>query len=163
MRPTRTLTAPLATALAAAMLAAPAGAQIDPPSAPSRPTHPQTLAHENQDSARAQDLRRLEAGGETQDLRSADARDAAAGRSTGAAAAPTGPDLRSADARDAAEGRSTADVAAPIVEVTRAAGFDWGDAAIGAGGATGLLAISLAGAMTLRRRQTRPRSWTAAG
>jgi hypothetical protein len=30
-------------------------------------------------------------------------------------------------------------------------GFDWGDAAIGAGGALGLLAISLAGAMTMRR------------
>jgi hypothetical protein len=98
-----------------------------------------------------------------QDLRSPDARDAAAGRTTGTAAAPTRQDLRSPDARDAAAGRTSADVVAPVLEVTPARRFDWGDAAIGAGGATGLLAISLAGAMTLRRRQTRPRSWTAVG
>jgi hypothetical protein len=78
-----------------------------------------------------------------------------------ATAAPPAQDLRSPDARDAAEGRSTADMATPVVEITRADGFDWSDAAIGASGATGLFAISLAGAMTLRRRQTRPRSSTA--
>jgi hypothetical protein len=96
-----------------------------------------------------------------QDLRSPDARDAAEGRTTRDFAAPIVQDLRSPDARDAAEGRSTADMATPVVEITRADGFDWSDAAIGASGATGLFAISLAGAMTLRRRQTRPRSSTA--
>ena len=37
------------------------------------------------------------------------------------------------------------------VKPTSTDGFDWGDAAIGAGGALGLLAISLAGATTVRR------------
>jgi hypothetical protein len=96
-----------------------------------------------------------------QDLRSPDARDAAQGRTTRDFAAPIVQDLRSPDARDAADGRSTADMATPVVEITRADGFDWSDAAVGAGGATGLLAISLAGAMTLRRRETRTRSSTA--
>jgi hypothetical protein len=41
-------------------------------------------------------------------------------------------------------------VTAPV-KPTSTDGFDWGDAAIGAGGALGLLAISLAGAMTVRR------------
>ena len=85
-----------------------------------------------------------------QDLRSPDAIDAARGHRT--------PDLRSPDAIDDAAGRTPADVttpptAPPLVELTPSQGFDWGDAAIGAGGATGLLAISLAGAMTLRRRR----------
>ena len=72
-------------------------------------------------------------------------------------------DLRSPDARDAAEGRTTY-VVPPLVKLTPGRdGFDWGDAAIGAAGASGLLAISLAGAMTLRRRQTRPRSRVAVG
>jgi hypothetical protein len=39
------------------------------------------------------------------------------------------------------------------VKPTSADGFDWGDAAIGAGGALGLLAISLAGATTMRRQR----------
>ena len=37
------------------------------------------------------------------------------------------------------------------VKPTSSGGFDWGDAAIGASGALGLLAISLAGAITVRR------------
>jgi hypothetical protein len=128
VRPNRSLTGPLASVAAFAILAAPAAAG-----------HP------------------------AQDLRSPHARDAAGGRTTRDAAPPAVQDLRSPDARDAAEGRSMAAVATPVVEITRAEGFDWGDAAIGAGGATGLLAISLAGAMSLRRRQTHPRSSTAVG
>jgi hypothetical protein len=61
-----------------------------------------------------------------------------------------GQDLRSPDAIDAARTHTTAP---PRVEFVPAQGFDWGDAAIGAAGATGLLAISAAGAMTLRRRR----------
>jgi hypothetical protein len=68
-------------------------------------------------------------------------------------------DLRSPDAIDAEAGRGTFN--APDVTVIKVpqparsphGGVDWADAAIGAGGATGLLAISLAGAMALRRRQ----------
>jgi hypothetical protein len=78
-------------------------------------------------------------------------------------AAPAVQDLRSPDARDAARQRGPADMSTPVVEITRADGFDWGDAAIGAVAATGLLAISVGGAMTLRRRETRPRSSTAVG
>ena len=78
-------------------------------------------------------------------------------------ASPAYQDLRSPDARDAAEGRTTY-VVPPLVKLTPGRdGFDWGDAAIGAAGASGLLAISLAGAMTLRRRQTRPPSRVAVG
>jgi hypothetical protein len=74
-------------------------------------------------------------------------------------------DLRSPDTRDAAEGRTTADTPAPVVvtrplvEVT-SDGFDWTDAGIGAGAATGLIAISLAGAMTSRRRSPRSKPAT---
>jgi hypothetical protein len=45
---------------------------------------------------------------------------------------------------------NAAPVTAPV-KPTSTDGFDWDDAAIGAGGALGLLAISLAGAMTVRR------------
>jgi hypothetical protein len=41
-------------------------------------------------------------------------------------------------------------VTAPV-KPTSTDGFDWGDAAIGGGGALGVLAISLAGAITVRR------------
>jgi hypothetical protein len=78
-------------------------------------------------------------------------------------------DFTTADVRDAAAGRGTFN--APDVTVIRVpesapsahAGVDWADAAIGAAGATGLLAISLAGVVTLRRRQIRPRSTAAIG
>jgi hypothetical protein len=143
MRATHTLTGPLAAALAVATLAAPASAA--------------TTSGSHQRSAGESTIRVY------QDLRSPDARDAAAGRGTHDAAAPAVQDLRSPDARDAAEGRTTY-VVPPLVKLTPGRdGFDWGDAAIGAAGASGLLAISLAGAMTLRRRQTRPRSRVAVG
>ncbi len=74
-------------------------------------------------------------------------------------------DLRTPDARDAAAGRGTfnaPDVA--VVKLTEPApnladgGFDWGDAGIGAGSLLGAIAVGLGGAMTIvhrRRRGTR--------
>jgi len=78
-------------------------------------------------------------------------------------------DLRSPDTVDAAAGRGTFN--APDVTVVKVpqparsphGGVDLADAAIGAGAATGLLAISLAGAMTLRRRHSHQRSGAATG
>jgi hypothetical protein len=43
-------------------------------------------------------------------------------------------------------------VTRPLLVGTHADGFDWTDAAIGAGGAAGLMAISLAGTIAFRRR-----------
>jgi hypothetical protein len=73
-------------------------------------------------------------------------------------------DFRTADVREAFEGRGPFN--APDVTVVKVpqpapipdGGVDWADAAIGAGGATGLLAITLAGALTLRRRQVGARA-----
>jgi hypothetical protein len=131
MRTTRKLTGPLAVALALSPLGAPVALARPADQVSSATTH----------SPRAQELRRLEAGGRpTQDLRSADARDAAEGRSTADAPMP--------------------EMTRPLVEITRIDRFDWTDAAIGAGGAAGLLAISLAGAMTFRRRQSRSKPAT---
>jgi hypothetical protein len=53
---------------------------------------------------------------------------------------------------------------APVIDYTPPAidsaaddgGFDWADAGIGAAATAALVAMSLAGAVTLRRRQTRP-------
>lgn len=136
MRPIRTCLASLAAVLAAATLATPASAgPIDSPA-----------------GQRDTGWRPAPA----QDLRSADARDAADGRTPRDLTEMTSTsrwDKRSPDARDAAEGRSTADVASTVIEISRPTGFDWRDAAIGAGGATGLVAISLAGIMTLLRRR----------
>ena len=76
-----------------------------------------------------------------------------------------GQDLRTPDAQDVAAGRQI--VASTPVQVAKAtndgptaSGFDWGDAALGAGGA---LAIALAGAggtvaLVRRRRVTSTRS-----
>ena len=94
-------------------------------------------------TARPAEFRPDAAGQTYRDLRSPDAKDAAR-----LAVGPTYRDLRSPDATDAAADR----IVAPFAEVSSTDGFDWGDAAIGAGGAVGLLAISVAGAMTLRRR-----------
>ena len=48
---------------------------------------------------------------------------------------------------------STTPAPAPIVHVTRVDdGFDWGDAGIGAGVATGLLLLSAAGLAAVRRQ-----------
>jgi hypothetical protein len=82
----------------------------------------------------------------SQDLRSPDARDA--GRP---APAPV-QDLRSPDTRDVAAHRAIPP--ARVVSVS-SDGFDWGDAAIGAGGAAGLvLVLAGAGTALTRRRVT---------
>ena len=75
-------------------------------------------------------------------------------------------DLRSPDARDAAEGRGTWN--APDVTVVRVAepstspspsgGLDWGDAGIGAGGLLGLILLGTGGALlVVHRKQGDPR------
>lgn len=87
-----------------------------------------------------------------QDLRSPDAQDAAA------RVQPPTPDLRSPDAQDAAQGRGTWN--APevlVVKVTRpqasgSAGFDWTDAAIGAGAGFGLALLGVGGTLVLTHR-----------
>jgi hypothetical protein len=129
MRPTNPL---LATALATLALSPPALAHDDP-----RPLH-----HRQTPS---------------QDLRSPDTRDAAEGRTTASVWPALPQDLRSPDAQDAADGRGTAFAPAPAITVTRTAGFKWGDAAIGAGGATGVVAITLAGGIALRHRRSSSR------
>ena len=89
------------------------------------------------------------------DLRSPDARDAAA---TGESATG-GPrqDMRSPDARDHAAGRGT--FSAPDVTVVKvsepsptAGGLDWADAGIGAGGMLGLVLVGVGGAVLVTRR-----------
>jgi hypothetical protein len=93
-----------------------------------------------------------------QDLRSADARDAA--RSTDARQGRPHQDLRSPDTRDQAEGRGT--FSAPevtVVKVTEpappSAGLDWGDAGIGAGGMLGLILLALGSILAVvYRRQS---------
>lgn len=85
------------------------------------------------------------------DLRSPDARDAAAPRQ----------DLRAPDTRDVAEhsGVRRRGASQPVRLITVAPdGFDWGDAAIGAGGALGavLLAAGAGTALARRRPQRRP-------
>lgn len=81
-----------------------------------------------------------------QDLRSADATDAA--RAAEARQDQPAQDMRPPDARDAAEGRGTFN--APEVTVIKVAepaspngGIDWGDAGIGAGGLLGLILLGL--------------------
>ena len=52
-----------------------------------------------------------------------------------------------------APSRSDAAARAPTVIRTIDDGFDWGSAAIGAGGAIGLVAVATGAGLTLRRRQ----------
>ena len=89
---------------------------------------------------------------QTQDLRSPDARDAAAGHVKTAPVAGS-EDLRSPDARVPAE-RTTPVVVR--VEQEPDAGMSWDSAAIGALIAAGLL-VALAGAATLVARRRSPR------
>jgi hypothetical protein len=85
-----------------------------------------------------------------QDLRSPDARDAAE------RAAHT-QDLRMPDTRDFAEGRGL-DRAAVVefVDVPKADGFDWADAALGAATGIGLALVGAGGAMATVRIRRRP-------
>jgi hypothetical protein len=93
-----------------------------------------------------------------QDLRSADARDAA--RSADARQGQPQQDLRSPDTRDLAEGRGT--FSAPEVTVVKVtepappgAGIDWGDAGIGAGTMLGLILLALGSSLAVvHRRQS---------
>lgn len=60
--------------------------------------------------------------------------------------------------------RATASTPATILDVTRDPGFDWGDAAIGAGATLVLVAVGLAGtraATNSRKRHTLDRRATA--
>jgi hypothetical protein len=91
-----------------------------------------------------------------QDLRSADARDAA--RSAHARQGQPQQDLRSPDTRDHAEGRGT--FSAPevtVVKVTEpappSAGIDWGDAGIGAGSMLGLILLALGSSLAFVHRR----------
>jgi hypothetical protein len=142
MRPTRTTIAPLAAVLAAAIVAAPATARpID--STADRPPAESTIAPVDPHHA-ALAHKRHERLSPKQDLRMPDTIDAAAGRGTFNAPEVT------------------------VIKVPQSApspdpAVDWVDAAIGAGGATGLLALSLAGAMALRRRQGSSRTRAAIG
>jgi hypothetical protein len=93
------------------------------------------------------------AGAVPADLRSPDAANPPEFRTT-YEPAPAG-DVRSPDVVDAGQGRTPSTVPAPVVQITgssRPDGFDWADAGIGAAGALGLIAISVGGTMTLRRR-----------
>lgn len=111
---------------------------------------PATAAAQGHD-LRSPDARDAAAAAEEQayqDLRSPDTRDAARATLTREYL-----DLRSPDARDA--GRTPVDVPTPVVEIREvpASGFDWGDAGIGAGFASGLLTLVAAtGLLWLRRR-----------
>jgi hypothetical protein len=110
------------------------------------------------------------AGAQGQDLRSPDARDAAAAaqaqsyqdlRSPDARDAGRTPDsvvsqdLRSPDARDA--GRPPVEVPTPIVEIREVpgSGFDWGDAGIGAAGLLALFSIAAGLALMVGGRKRR--------
>lgn len=82
-----------------------------------------------------------------QDLRSPDTRDG------GSPTALTQQDLRSPDSRDVATRAQRPVAPARVIAVSPSEGFDWGDAAIGAGGAAGLvLVLAGAGTALMRRR-----------
>jgi hypothetical protein len=85
-----------------------------------------------------------------QDLRSPDARDAAA-----AAEEQAYQDLRSPDTRDA--GRTPVEVPTPVVEIREVpgSGFDWGDAGIGAAGMLALFSIAAGLALMVGARRRR--------
>ena len=89
----------------------------------------------------------------TQDLRSPDARDAAAA----AMAQSPSQDLRSPDARDAAN-----PVRPVVVQIPAAtppeAGFEWDSAAIGALAGAGLMISIVGGSVLITRRRPRPRA-----
>ena len=88
-------------------------------------------------------------------IHTSDARDASTQTHISSAPVP-GPDLRSVDARDAAQAPDGAvtRVDPPALKVVPVAsgGFHWDDAAIGAGGALGLVLILAGGTAAITRR-----------
>ncbi|MFL5856388.1 MAG: hypothetical protein ACJ77L_06535 [Solirubrobacteraceae bacterium] len=74
-------------------------------------------------------------------------------------------DVRSPDAKDAAASPTLRSYRTPIVvEMRSSSGFDWGDAGIGAGGMLGLVAIAAGGTFVVtHRRQGRADVSPAAG
>jgi hypothetical protein len=120
------------------------------PDAKDAKTEPVTQVAQDLRSPDAKDAKTEPVTQVAQDLRSPDARDAALAAKTEVAQ-----DLRSPDARDA--GRPEAPTPDTVVEIREApsAGFDWGDAGIGAAGILAML--SIAGGLTLmvagRRRR----------
>ena len=113
---------------------------------------PATAAAQGQD-LRSPDARDAAAAAEEQayrDLRSPDTRDAAA-----AAEEQAYQDLRSPDARDA--GRTPVEVPTPVVEIREVpgSGFDWGDAGIGAAGMLALFSIAAGLALMVGARRRR--------
>jgi hypothetical protein len=113
---------------------------------------PATAAAQGQD-LRSPDARDAAAAAEQQgyqDLRSPDARDAGQ-----ASESPGYTDLRSPDARDA--GRTPVEVPTPVVEIREVpgSGFNWGDAGIGAAGMLALFSIAAGLALTVGARRRR--------
>ena len=91
-----------------------------------------------------------------QDLRSADARDAAQSGDT--LRGRPHQDLRSSDTRDLAEGRGTFNAPeVTVVKVTepapRSNGLDWAHVGIGAGGMLGLILLALASVLAVAHRR----------
>ena len=113
---------------------------------------PATAAAQGHD-LRSPDARDAAAAAEEQaylDLRSPDTRDAARATLTREYL-----DLRSPDARDA--GRTPGDVPTPVVEIREVpgSGFDWGDAGIGAAGMLALFSIAAGLALMVGARRRR--------
>ncbi|MDX6684711.1 MAG: hypothetical protein QOF86_839, partial [Baekduia sp.] len=80
-----------------------------------------------------------------------------------ARASSTPPARRTPDAVDAAPARPPSTATASPAKVVRvgqspSSGFDWGDAAIGAGGAVIAITLSASAAMALSRRRQGPTS-----
>jgi hypothetical protein len=120
---------------------------------------PTTAAAQRQDlrSPDARDAAAAALAQRYQDLRSPDARDAA--RTSDQVAYQ---DLRSPDARDAGREPTSTPVPEPVVEIREVPqpGFDWGDAGIGAAGILAMVSIA-AGLLLLvggrrRRRGVQP-------
>jgi hypothetical protein len=148
-------------AVAVAALPAPALARTDPPTHQSQTT---AGVSQDLRSADALDssIRATRSEGVSQDLRSADALDSSvrATRPEPREVPVADPrDLRSPDARDAAAGRGT--FSAPEVTVVRvsepspsaSSGLDWGDAGIGAAGTIGLILLGLGGTLVVMHRR----------
>jgi hypothetical protein len=91
---------------------------------------------------------------------------AAADRALAAQGSPAPSDLRTPDAIDAADAAAPQGTSSSPVRIVRAeqsttSGFDWGDAAIGAGGTFVAIVLSAGAVTALSRRRGRPAAKTA--